>query len=250
MRKRQSILIRLALVAAVALAWEAASRTGAVNPLLLPPLSEVLARLYQMVGSPAVLADLGVTMAAVLVAFVFVAPIGVGIGLLLAESDYFGRAFRSWFYFLTGVPKSVFLPIFILLFGISFSEQVAFGIFQAVFVLIITTVAAVSCVQPELVRVGKVNGASTWAIYREIYWPSMLPMIVEGMRLGMIFNITGVLFAEMYAARAGFGARIENWGRTFDMPDLFAGVLLVTILTISVNEALRVYEKKVGKWRV
>lgn len=60
----------------------------------------------------------------------------------------------------------------------------------------------------------------------------MLPFIVEGMRLGVIFSITGVVFAEMAAARAGMGARIATWGQTFQMPDLYAGVLLVSDYTV------------------
>ena len=249
MSRLSTILIQLAIIAAVAGAWETASQTGAVNPRLLPPLSDVLARLGVLLGDPRLLSDLGVTISAVALAFVIVAPLGVGLGLLLAESDYFNRTFRSLFYFMAGVPKSVFLPMFILIFGISFAQKVAFGVFQALFVLIISTVAAVASVQPELVRVARVNGASRWAIYREIYLPSMLPLIVEGMRLGMIFNITGVLFAEMYASRAGLGAQIAAWGRSFDMTGLYAGVLLAALLSIVVNESLRLYERRVGRWR-
>lgn len=249
MSKLHPVAIQLAIVAALVAVWEAASVTGAVDPRLLPSPGIVFRRMIELLANPAILQDLGITLAAIALAFVIVAPIGIGIGLLLAESAYFSKAFSGVFHFLAGVPKSVFLPLFILLFGISFSQKVAFGVFQAIFVLVISTTAAVSSVQPELVRLAKVNGASRSVIYREIYWPSMLPLIIEGMRLGMIFNIAGVLFAEMYASRSGFGAEIANWGRNFDMPSLYAGVLIITILSIVVNESLRLYERKVGKWR-
>ena len=77
----------------------------------------------------------------------------------------------------------------------------------------------------------------------------MLPVIDEGLRLGMIFNITGVLFAEMYVSRAGLGHLVSNWGMSFEMVKLFAGILLAAVLSIAVNETLRWYEKRIGAWR-
>lgn len=241
--------VQFGAVALVAALWEFAPRVGLADSTLLPPFSEVLKQLVTLLSEGSVVKDLAITASEVALAFAIVAPLGVGCGLLLAENDYLGRVFKPFFYFLASVPKSVFLPAFILLFGIGFGQKVAFGVFQAIFVLVISTVAAVASVEPELVKLARAYGASRARIYTEIYWPSMLPFIVEGMRLGVIFSITGVVFAEMAVARAGMGARIATWGQTFQMPDLYAGVLLVSLLSITVNEALRAYERKVGKWR-
>ncbi len=237
------------VIALLVVGWEALSRGELVDPRLLPPASVVGAALADMLGDPRVLRHLWVTIAEVLVAFAAVAPVGVGLGLLLGEHDYLGRAFKPFFYFIASVPKSVFLPIFILLFGIGFVQKVAFGVFQAIFVLVISSIAAVTSVPAERVRVARAFGATSWQVYTQIYWPSMLPLILEGVRLGLIFNITGVIFAEMYVSRAGLGVLIARAGQSFQMPDLFAGIVLTAILSIVVNEALRWYERRVGRWR-
>lgn len=242
-------LVQLAIVAVVLAAWEAASRLGTVNAQLLPPVSTVAVHGGALLTDPSFLRHLWVTVSEVLLACIIVAPLGVGLGLLLKENEYLGAAFRPFFYFVASVPKSVFLPIFILIFGIGFSQKVAFGVFQAVFVLVIATIAAASSVPPELIRVARANGATKWQIYREVYWPSMLPLILEGARLGVIFNITGVVFAEMYVSRAGVGSKISEWGQSFNIPDLLAGIVLVALLSIVVNETLRWYEHRVGRWR-
>ena len=93
-------------------------------------------------------------------------------------------------------------------------------------------------------------GASKRQIYLEIYLPAMLPIILEGLRLGMIFNITGVIFAEMYASRRGLGNLVATWGMQFDMKSLFAGIVLAAALAIIINETLRHFENKLGQWRV
>ncbi len=248
--KGQHALVQLAIVAGALAAWETASRLGAVNPQLLPPFSTVAVHAAGLLTDPSFLKHLWVTVSEVLLACIIVAPIGVGLGLLLKENEYLGAAFRPFFYFLASVPKSVFLPIFILIFGIGFSQKVAFGVFQAIFVLVIATIAAASSVPAELIRVARANGATNWQLYREVYWPAMLPLILEGARLGVIFNITGVVFAEMYVSRAGVGSKISEWGQSFNIPDLFAGIILVALLSIVVNETLRWYEYRVGRWRV
>ncbi len=249
MSRAGTLLARIGIVAGIFLFWEAAVQTGVANARIVPPPSLVLPRAFAMLGDPIVLYHLWITSAQVLLAFILVAPIGVAIGLLLGESDYFGRAFKPFFYFVASVPKSVFLPVFILAFGIGFTQKVAFGMFQAIFVLVISAIAAAESVSSDFVKMARAYGATRRQLYVDIYLPAMLPVVVEGLRLGMIFNITGVLFAEMYVSRAGLGHLVSNWGMRFEMVNLFAGILLAAVLSIAVNETLRWYENRVGAWR-
>jgi ABC-type nitrate/sulfonate/bicarbonate transport system permease component len=76
----------------------------------------------------------------------------------------------------------------------------------------------------------------------------MLPLILTGLRLGMIFCIIGVLLAEMYASRRGIGRLIFTWGEGYQVPQLLAGIVLVSVLTIAVNEAMRLGELHVGRF--
>ena len=87
MTRLQIVLARLALLALVLGAWEWLPRAGAVNPRLLPPLSDVLAMLGQLLGRPQVHEAISVTAAEVVVAFLIAVPLGAAIGVLIAESD-------------------------------------------------------------------------------------------------------------------------------------------------------------------
>ena len=77
----------------------------------------------------------------------------------------------------------------------------------------------------------------------------MLPLLIEALRISMIFTFTGVVLAEMYASRHGIGYQISNWGETYQVRPLLAGVLLVSAMAILFNEAIRWVEKKCGHWR-
>jgi NitT/TauT family transport system permease protein len=77
----------------------------------------------------------------------------------------------------------------------------------------------------------------------------MLPILLETLRISMIFNFTGVLIAEMYASRTGIGHLIASWGENFQMKQLFAGVILLAAAAILFNETLRWMEARVSAWR-
>jgi NitT/TauT family transport system permease protein len=77
----------------------------------------------------------------------------------------------------------------------------------------------------------------------------MLPILLETLRIAMIFTFTGVMIAEMYASRTGIGHLIANWGENFQMPQLFAGVIILAVVAILFNETVRFVEVRCSKWR-
>ena len=74
-------------------------------------------------------------------------------------------------------------------------------------------------------------------------------VLLEALRISMIFNLTGVILAEMYASRDGIGHQIETWGENFQMPQLLAGVLLIAVIAMTFNELVRWVETRCSHWR-
>jgi NitT/TauT family transport system permease protein len=231
------------------LLWEALIRLGRLDAGLAPAPSTILDALGGLLRRPEVLASLGVTAWEVLAAFLVAVPVGLGLGFALAEVPALDALFRPLVNFLFGVPKSIFLPVFILMFGVSIPQKIAFGVFTTIFVLIVGGVAAVQSVPHELITVSRVYGAGRWQIVREIYLPAMAPILLESARLGMVFNITAVLLCEIYGARDGIGYRIAAWGENLQMPQLYAALVVVAAAAVTVNEALRLVEARLGAWR-
>ena len=240
---------RFAIVAMVFAVWELLSRTGTVNPRLLPSASDTLVTLADLLGRPSVRSDILVTATEVLTAFMIAVPAGALIGLLIAESRYFAEVAKPLLFFAFSIPKSIFLPMFILVFGVGFAQKVGFGFFSTIFIVIMSTTTAVELVKPENLMVAKSYGATPAQTVWRVYLPSMLPVLLEALRISMIFNLTGVMLAEMYASRAGMGHLIANWGENFMMRQLLAGVLMVAIIAIAFNELVRWVETRCSHWR-
>jgi ABC-type nitrate/sulfonate/bicarbonate transport system permease component len=248
--RRHERLVVAAGVVGLAVLWEGLVRWGWVDASLAPAPSAILDALRRLLLRPEVLTSLGVTAWEVLAGFLIAVPIGLLIGFTLAEVPLLGGLFRPLVNFLFGVPKSIFLPVFILVFGVSIPQKIAFGVFTTIFVLIVGGIAAVQSVPPELVTVSRVYGASRWQIIWEIYRPAMAPILLESARLGLVFDITAVLLCEIYGARDGIGYRIAAWGENLQMPQLYAALVIVAAAAVAVNEALRAVETRLGAWRV
>ena len=242
-------LARFAIVAVLFALWELLSRTGLVNPRLLPSASDTIATLGELLGRSAVRSDLVVTGAEVATAFVIAVPVGALIGLLIAENRYFAEVMKPLLFFAFSIPKSIFLPMFILVFGVGFAQKVGFGFFSTIFIVIMSTTTAVESVKPESLLVARSYGATPAQTVWRVYLPSMLPVLLEALRISMIFNLTGVMLAEMYASREGIGHEIATWGENFQMKQLLAGVVMIAVIAILFNELIRSVETRCSHWR-
>jgi NitT/TauT family transport system permease protein len=249
MKQSSVILLRGLLLALVLAAWEALPRLGLVNAMLLPPLSDVLSTLLTIIQRGNVQEALAVTAAEVIAAFLIAVPLGAAIGVLAAENDYFGAIFKPILFYVFSIPKSIFLPMFILIMGIGFQQKVAYAAFSTIFIVIMSATAAVESVKADHVLVARSYGATRGQILWRVYVPSMLPILLEALRIAMIFNFTGVMIAEMYASRTGIGHLIANWGENFMMREMFAGVILLAAAAILFNESIRWLEARCSAWR-
>ena len=240
---------RIAIVVALLALWEALSRLGIVNPRLLPSASDTLGALADLLQRGSVRSDLAVTATEVLAAFALAVPAGGLIGFLIAENRYFAEVAKPLLFFAFSIPKSIFLPMFILVFGVGFSQKVGFGFFSTIFIVIMSTTTAVESVKLEYLTVARSYGATRAQTAWRVYLPSMLPVLLEALRISMIFNLTGVILAEMYASRDGIGHQIATWGENFQMKQLLAGVVMIAVIAMAFNELVRWVETRCSHWR-
>ena len=140
--------------------WELTAQLALVGRDLLPPLSEVCAILWRFLHDPRFISDLGLTAGEVAIAFLIAAPLAISTGFLLGERLHLAETFNPVVHFVLAVPQSIFLPVFILAFGIGFFEKVLFGITHAYFVILLNSFAAVRSIPRPLVAAARVFGAT------------------------------------------------------------------------------------------
>jgi len=247
--KLQVLLAQAAVILVLIGAWEYGAAVGAFDLKILPSPSQVILAMKGLLQSGAFLADASDTLVRVIAAFLIGAPIALATGFLMGENLGVGRSLAPIFNLVLSVPQSIFLPIFVLVFGLGFTEKLIFGITHVFFVVAVNAMAAVREVPHGQVVLARSFGASNFRIYRSIYFPAMAPQVATGLRLGIIFDIIGILLAEMYASRSGLGVLLLRWGESYTVDKLMAATVLISVVTILINELMRMWEHRIGRWR-
>jgi ABC-type nitrate/sulfonate/bicarbonate transport system permease component len=247
--KASVLFVQAGIVALLIGLWAAGSWIGAFDPTILPSPAKVVAALDTLLRSQDFLADSRDTFIRVIAAFAVGAPIALAAGFVMGENVGVGRSLSPIFNLVLSVPQSIFLPLFVLLFGLGFTQKLIFGITHVFFVVAVNAMAAVRQVPHGQVMLARSFGASRFRVYRSIYLPAMAPQVVTGLRLGIIFDIIGILLAEMYASRTGLGVLLLRWGESYAVDKLMAATVLISVATIVINESMRIWEIHVGRWR-
>lgn len=241
--------VQLGIVAALLLIWQFAAPLGWAAADMAPPFSQVLAVLWRELHQQEFQLDVALTGVEILVAFLVMVPTGLLIGFVIGESPRLYALARPLLQGFMAVPKAMFLPFFVIFFGIGFSEKAAFAALLGIFVVIINGIAAVHSVPEGLMTAARSMGANKRQIYLRIYLPGMAPLLLTGVRVGLIFTIFGVLLAEMYASTRGLGRAIFDAGEAFHFPQMLAGVFLIVAATIFADAALRFTEDALRRRR-
>jgi ABC-type nitrate/sulfonate/bicarbonate transport system permease component len=240
---------RILVIGAIIGLWQMAPMVGLADARLLPPPTDVLAALHGLLGEAEFRGHVWQTLAETGVAFLIAVPLGFLFAVLIGESAFASAMLKPLVFFVFSIPKSIFLPLFIFAFGITFQQKVAFGVFSTIFIVMIIGFAAIESVRRDHLLVARSYGASRAQTIVRVYLPSMTPVLLDCVRVAMIFNFTGILLAEMYASRVGLGNVIEAWGQAFQLDRLMAGIVLVAFLAIVFNETIRKLEGRCEHWR-
>ncbi|NBS02140.1 MAG: ABC transporter permease subunit, partial [Rhizobiales bacterium] len=108
------------------------------------------------------------------------------------------------------VPKITLYPILLLVFGLGLSAKVAFGAIHGIVPIALFTLNAVRNVKPVLLKTARVMGLSSTTTIRTVIFPSALPEIFAGLRIGFSLTLIGTLLGEMFASQRGLGFLLMN----------------------------------------
>jgi len=234
-------------VLALLAAWEAVARLGWVDPLFVPAPSAV-AGAFTRVG-PSALAGLGDTLAKTAMAYGLSVVLGVAGGIALGSARVLRETLNPFVVALYGMPKILVLPWIVLLLGFGTTPAILYGTIHGFFPILVLVAGAVRDVDRTLLGVARAFGASPWQLYWKVVLPAIVPTVVAGMRLGIVFCLLGVLIVEMFAGIRGMGHVLNSLANGFQAPELFAATALVSVASIVVVLGLDAVNERLSHWR-
>jgi NitT/TauT family transport system permease protein len=228
-------VLRLALIAAVLIGWEALAASGLLFRDVVPSLAAIGSALTALLLDQTFYWHLEVTGFEIAVALVIGGLSGLAVGLVLGANRFIGKAFEPYLYYLGPTPKIIFFPIMIMWFGVGPGSKVAMGVISCFFPIALSAAAGMRQIDRVLIRVGRSFRARPWQMASKIYLPAMRQPVVNGVRLGLGVAVIATLLAETKLSNRGVGFLIINSYSTFNMPRMYALLIVLFVIAIGAN---------------
>lgn len=226
-----------AIVAALAI-WAIVGYSRLINPILLPRVDDVFGKLIEIIVSGEVFHPLAVTVFEMVCAYLLAGTFGLAVGYVIGSSRFATKIFEPLFAGIFAIPIVIFLPLFILMFGIGPLSKILFGATYGFFPIVLNTIVGVSQVSAPLKVVGRSLGASRFQMFRRIIFPGALPVILIGIRIGFIICFLAIIGSEMIAGLGGLGSQIVRLGEGMNTSEMFAYIVFVVLLAAILNAIL------------
>jgi NitT/TauT family transport system permease protein len=226
------------------------TRSGWISALTLPKPSDVFGTFVELWQSGLLFKHLLPSLSRLAVGATMGAIVGISVGVMIGLFAYARAGLVPLVAAIFPIPKIALLPLFVIWFGIDEGSKyalIAFGTFTPT---VVATYAAVDNVDRTLIRMGQSFGLSWWSIVRKIVLPGAMPGILSGLRISLTIAIILLVAAEMLGAEYGVGAYILQAGSLYDLERLFAGVVILSVLGITLSGVIGILERRVLRWRV
>jgi ABC-type nitrate/sulfonate/bicarbonate transport system permease component len=249
-RTRDAWLSRLAqalFLAGVILLWYLAATRWGVNRLLLPDPVAVARDLLEILRTGAYLDDLETTLGELAAAFSIAVCAGLSTGYLVSRSPYLTKVLEPLFAGLYAIPIILFLPLFILFFGLGPASKIAIGAVISFFPITLNTIAGFGGVDRLYVTAARSMGASDYGLFRFVLLPAALPVVLTGLRMGFTVALLSIIGSETLASLGGLGHRIVSLAESMEMAPMFAYIVFVIAIAAVLNAIVSALEAR-GRW--
>lgn len=227
--------VQLAFLLVLLVLWYLGTNHWGINQLLLPKPQHVAVELVDILRSGEFWPDLLLTLSELAAAFAISMSLGLTIGFMVSRSPVLVKVFEPLISGLYAVPIILFLPLYVLFFGLGPASKIALGATISFFPVVLNTIAGFVSVDKLYVTAARSMGASNAALLRYVLIPGAFPVILTGLRMGFTVALLSIIGSETIASLAGLGHRIVHLAEAMDMARMFAYIVFVIAIAATLN---------------
>jgi len=242
------ILIEYYSVFLVICLWEIVGRSGAINPVLLPPFSKVGIRFFELLFFGQLLHHTGQSMFRMWIGLGLATLVGVPLGIVMARFASVRSLFEPPLTFGFPIPKVGVYPVLIIFFGVLHTSKIMLVFIESVFPIVMATFHGALLVEQRLIWSAESMGTEERTILWKVVFPLTLPHIFMGLRVGLIVSLIVVFLSEMIASAEGLGHLMMSSSRGFRSTDMFAAIAMISILGLLFDRSLLSLRRRLLKW--
>ena len=244
----KNFALRLLLIVAVLVVWEAMVVLFAIPQFILPAPSNVFVAFYRGFASALYIDHIWITVTETLMGFVLGTALAFMLGTVIALSrpvEYFLYPFVVMF---QAMPKVALAPLIIVWFGLGLTSKVVNAALVAFFPLMVNTIVGLRSAEEDKVNLMRSLAASKTQIFWMLQLPNAMPYIFAGLEIAMIFALIGAIVAEFVGAQAGLGMLIQSMNFTMDVAGQFSVLLLLSLIGLGLNWIVIAVRRRVLFW--
>lgn len=241
---KQSIVILLLLIL-----WEIAPRMGLVDPTFFPPFTKVAESWWGLVISGDLYAHFQASILRSLFGFGLAILVSIPLGLIIGWYPLASELLNPVLEVFRNTAALALLPVFILLLGIGETSKVSIVFFACTFPILLNTINAVRNVDPLLIKAAKSMALPSYRLFYKVILPASIPTIFTGIRMAGSSSILVLIAAEMVGAKEGLGYLINYSQQNFQITQMYAGIITISLLGVAINYLLVSLERKFSSWK-
>jgi NitT/TauT family transport system permease protein len=215
-----------------ALIIEILIRFGFINRFIVPMPSQIAASFERIIVEEDIIGRFILTFKECVAAAALLAVFGISIGAIMHRFELLRRATETWVAAMAAAPTVLMYPLFLVIFGRSATTIVMMGFVAGLPAVILKTIEGLSGTRRVLLNVGKSFKLTPAQMFFKIQFPSALPTIFTGFKLGLIFALINVVGVEFLINFGGLGQLINDLAERYDLPGTYAAICFVILVSV------------------
>jgi len=238
--------VLLALPAALIATWWITSAGS--ESFYFPPLQTIVETFVKLWLSPQAVPNVVPSLLRFAIGYFAAAFLGIAIGIPVGASRNLRNTLEPVLEFLRAIPPPVLIPVLILFAGIGDEMKILVIVFGCIWPVLLNTVAGVRALDEVLAETVRSYRIGRFARLWHFVLPGASPQIFTGLRQSLSIGIILMVVSEMFAASNGIGFALVQYQRTFAIPEMWGGIILLGLIGIALSLIFRAIEAWLLGW--
>jgi NitT/TauT family transport system permease protein len=247
--RKQRWIIGVLNLATFFLVWQVAATVSDIPPLFLPSVADVIRELGEMHRENVLWGNLWTSFAVYVIGMVISLAIAIPMGLTIGGIRILDKILSPYIWAVYTTPRIILMPLVLLWVGINDTARVVIIVLSAVPATLVVVMEGVKTVENSLLNAARSFSASRFALFRTVVFPSTVPFIATGVRMGVSRGLIGLFIGELFTTANGIGYILTLATKTFNTARTFGILLIFVLFCVAMVGLSQLLERRVSQWR-